>query len=194
MPHTVLFVDDEPHVTAAIRRALRKEPYRVLCVNAPADALDRLRAEPVDVLVSDEQMPGMSGSELLARVRGEHPAVIRMMLTGHATLETVLRAVNDGGIYHIFIKPCNTVELAMTLRHALQRKDLIARSRRLVQVARRQSALVQHLEDTHPGITRVARDDSGAVVIDENDTSPADLIGEINAQIERCEHLMRGQR
>ncbi|MCR4438165.1 MAG: response regulator [bacterium] len=130
MGHRVLFVDDEPHVLAALRRSLRKEPYELLCATSAAEALRLIATVPVDVVVSDEQMPGMSGSELLAEVRRRHPDTVRMMLSGKATLEGAIRAINDGAIYRFFIKPCDEVDLATTIRHALEHKDLVEENRR----------------------------------------------------------------
>jgi len=130
MAHKVLFVDDEPHLLAALRRALHKEPYEIVCVTSPAEALRVLAETAVDVVVSDEQMPGMSGSELLAEVRRRYPDTVRMMLSGKATLEGAIRAINDGEIYRFFVKPCNEIDLATTIRHALEQKDLIEENRR----------------------------------------------------------------
>ncbi len=130
MAHKVLFVDDEPHVLAALRRTLRNEPYQVLCASSAAEALALMAETPVDVVVSDEQMPGMSGSELLAEVRRRYPDTVRMMLSGKATLEGAIRAINDGEIYRFFTKPCNELDLATTIRHALEQKDLVEENRR----------------------------------------------------------------
>lgn len=132
MAHKVLFVDDEPHVLAALRRALRKEPYQVRCASSAAEALALMAQIAVDVVVSDEQMPGMSGSELLAEVRRRYPDTVRMMLSGKATLEGAIRAINDGEIYRFFTKPCNELDLATTIRHALEQKDLVEANRRHV--------------------------------------------------------------
>jgi len=190
MQHTVLFVDDDASITDGVKRTLHREPYRVLTASSPAEALDRLAQEPIDVVVSDEQMPGMLGTEFLAEVRRRHPSVVRMMLTGHASLKAVVRAINEGRIYHIFLKPCNTVELSITIRHALRQKDLLEESRRLVRLVKRQAALVGGVERHHPGITDVRRDAAGAVLIDEPATDARSLSEQIDAQLGRCERLM----
>jgi len=190
MPHVVLFVDDDASITDGVKRTLHREPYRVLAASSPAEALDRLAREPIDIVVSDEQMPGMLGTEFLAEVRRRHPSVVRMMLTGHASLEAVVRAINEGRIYHIFLKPCNPVELSITLRHALRQKALIEESRRLVRLVKRQAALVEGVEPGHSSITDVRRDAAGAVLIDEPATDARSLSEQINAQIGRCEGLI----
>ena len=65
----------------------------------------------------------ISGSDLLAWAVDNYPHVMRIVLTGRATAETAIRAVNDGKVYHFFTKPCDEVELALTIRRALEQKD-----------------------------------------------------------------------
>src|SRR5258706_16292574 len=68
-PYTILLVDDEPHVLAGLRRALRKEPYEILCADSVSHAFVYLRAKAVDLVISDQDMPGMTGTAFLAKVR-----------------------------------------------------------------------------------------------------------------------------
>ena len=176
MPHKVLFVDDEPHVTDSLRRALRKEPYDVLSAHSADEALRVLARESVDVVVSDEKMPGMPGSEFLARVCKLYPETIRIILTGQASIEAAIRAINEGEIYRFLTKPCNEVDLAFTIRQALQLKDLMVISRRLWEKTKRQSSILQELEQEHPGITRVKRDSTGAIIMDDDADNDFDTL------------------
>lgn len=173
MMHTVLLVDDDANLLAGLRRALRREPYRVLTSASPADALDRLAAQPVDVVVCDQNMPGMSGVDLIARLRTSYPSVMRIMLTGAPTLDLAIRAINVGEIFRFLRKPCAHDELTAAIRQAIQQKELEAQSRRLLVNARQQRTLIERLETENPGITHVKRDSGGAVVLD--DESAADL-------------------
>jgi EAL domain-containing protein (putative c-di-GMP-specific phosphodiesterase class I) len=117
----ILFVDDDPRVTDALRRALRKVvPWEIVTVNAPAEALALLAEQPIDVVVSDERMPGMTGSEFLSRVARDHPDVMRIILTGEAQLDAAIRAINEAGIYRFLTKPCHTDEMVATLADALR--------------------------------------------------------------------------
>jgi DNA-binding NtrC family response regulator len=125
----VLFVDDEVTLCHALSRALRKEPYEVLTAQSAAEALTTLRSRRVDVVVSDERMPEVSGSELLSQIRGEFPDVVRLMLTGEASLDAVVGAINDG-LYRFLSKPMGTAELAAHLRQALHMKRLKEQSAR----------------------------------------------------------------
>jgi two-component system probable response regulator PhcQ len=123
MKHTVLLLDDEPHVLHALVRLLRKESYEIVTASSAEEAARILDSRPVDLIVSDEQMPGMSGTEFLAKVADEFPNVVRIILTGHATVPTAIRAINDVKVQHFFTKPCNEVDLALAIRKALQEKD-----------------------------------------------------------------------
>ena len=88
----VLFVDDEPDVTKNLSLLMRKQSFQVRTANSADEALAILAAEPVDVVVSDERMPEMCGSDFLTLVRREHPDVTRIILTGQASVEATVKA------------------------------------------------------------------------------------------------------
>jgi len=166
---TILLVDDEPNVTEALRRALRREPYEILTAISGAAALELLERHAVDVVISDEQMPGMSGSVFLSAVRKQYPHTIRMILSGQASLEAAVRAINEGEVYRFFLKPCNPADLAFTVQQALAHKRLEEQSRRLLRKYQRQAATLARLEHNSPGILHLDTDEQGAVVVDESD-------------------------
>jgi EAL domain-containing protein (putative c-di-GMP-specific phosphodiesterase class I)/CheY-like chemotaxis protein len=116
----VLFVDDEPHVLAGLRRALSDESYRIETATSADEALQKLLRSSFDVVVSDERMPGMPGSELLTLVAREFPTVGRILLTGHGTLESAARAINDGGVVRFLLKPCPAPLLRDAIEAALR--------------------------------------------------------------------------
>ncbi len=116
----VLVVDDEEKILASLKRSLRREGYRLLMAEGPRPALRQLRNEPVDLIVSDHRMPGMSGLELLSHAARLQPKAIRMLITGWA------EAVSDEQIESLAIeaviaKPWEDAELKSTLRKALGR-------------------------------------------------------------------------
>src|SRR5438132_4103196 len=84
---SVLFVDDELSVLRSIRRVLQSAPLEVLVAWGPQEAMETLAARPIDVLVLDVDMPEMTGLELARIARRDHPNTLRMLLTGHATLD-----------------------------------------------------------------------------------------------------------
>ncbi|SMP39544.1 diguanylate cyclase (GGDEF) domain-containing protein [Desulfonatronum zhilinae] len=128
----VLFVDDEVHVLRSLQRALMDEPLTTLTAESGEQALRTLAREHIDVVVSDERMPGMSGSTLLTEVKNRHPEIIRIMLTGHADLEAAMQAINDGRIYRFLLKPVATDELASVIQKALRER---AQSERLLSLS-----------------------------------------------------------
>ena len=169
MSHTVLLVDDDPAVVGGLSRALHNEPYTVLCASSAEDALRTMRVQAIDVVVSDEQMPGMHGTELLAKIKEEFADTVRFMLTGKPSLEVAVRAINEGAVNRFFTKPCNYIELAVAIRDGLRQKDLMTEAMHLLRTVREQSALLRDLEGEMPGITEVKRDAAGVVVVDKED-------------------------
>lgn len=124
MSHTVLFVDDDNSVLHGLARALRHQPFCLFTARSGEEALEVLKSRHVDVVVADEQMPGMSGCDLLAWAAQHFPACVRIVLTGHATAETAIRAINEGVVYRFFTKPCNPVDLAIAIRRALEEAEI----------------------------------------------------------------------
>jgi DNA-binding NtrC family response regulator len=151
--HTILFVDDEPSILSALRRTLRGESWRILTCNDPREALAILGREPVDVLVSDIDMPGMSGVELVTHVRRAHPDVVRILLTGRGSLESALRAINDGEVHRYLTKPWDEGELREVIAQAIQRLHELRRSAHAERATARRARLYAELEREHPGIT-----------------------------------------
>lgn len=123
MPHTVLLIDDDANVVRGLARVLRNQPYQLYTARSGNEAMEILKAWNVDVVVTDEQMPGISGTDLLNWVSQNYSHIKCIVLTGHATAETAIRAINEADVFHFFTKPCNEVELAMTIRKALEEKD-----------------------------------------------------------------------
>jgi len=178
---TILLVDDEPNVTDALKRAFRHEPYDLLTATSAFAAQQILERQHVDVVVSDEQMPGMSGSKFLSSVRKQFPHTIRMILSGQASLEAAVRAINEGEVYRFFLKPCNPTDLIFTIQQALSHKRLEEQSRRLLRKYQQQSALLAKLNHNGSDLLRLDTDEQGAVVLDETDAEVplTDLLAEI---------------
>ncbi|RMF86636.1 MAG: response regulator [Planctomycetota bacterium] len=122
MHGTVLLVDDDPNLLSGLLRTLRHQPYRIFTARSGKEAKEVLMKWPVDVIVADEQMPGMTGSELLAWVADFFPEVTRIVLTGHASVEAAIRAINEGRVWKYFTKPCKDVDLALAIAEALEAK------------------------------------------------------------------------
>ncbi|SMC24257.1 Response regulator receiver domain-containing protein [Desulfacinum hydrothermale DSM 13146] len=172
MTKTVLFVDDEPHFTSAVKRALRREPYKILTANSAMEALRIMSEQTVHVVVSDERMPGMSGAEFLTMVRDLHPDTMRIMLTGYATLEAAIRAINEGEIYRFLTKPCQARDLSQVIRQAMACQEALKQSENRdepQETASDTPLILEQLERHHPGITQLKMDETGAILLDDED-------------------------
>lgn len=179
MKDTILLVDDEANVLSALTRALVDDPFEILTASGGLQALDILESTSVKVIVSDERMVGMQGSELLSEVKHRSPHTVRILLTGHATLEAAMRAVNEGEIYRFFTKPWDDTQLRFALLSAVEKYDLEAENRRLLATVKDQAMEIKVLERRYPGISRVEKDSRGSFVLpDIADDEIAGLIAE----------------
>jgi signal transduction histidine kinase len=128
--HTLLIVDDEPDVLDSLRYLFHRR-YRVHTATGAEAALELLRQEPIQLILSDQRMPGMSGDEFLARAREIAPDAIRMLFTGYADIQAVTNAINRGEIYRYVLKPWDSNDLELMIRQAAEQYDLLADRRRL---------------------------------------------------------------
>ena len=120
MQPTVLFVDDDPNILRGFIRTLRNQPYDVLTARCADDALQILKSGRVDLIVADEFMPGMSGTELVSWIAENLPNVVRIVMTGQPNIPTMMSAVNDGHVFRILTKPCNDLDLVVTIAEGLE--------------------------------------------------------------------------
>jgi CheY-like chemotaxis protein len=126
---TILIVDDDPGVLNALKRTLHQEPYRVLTATDPMEALHLLATQPVRMVISDQRMPEMTGTELLLQVKLLYPEVVRVILTGYTDEEAIMAAINDGQVYKFLFKPWNSDALKLELYHALKYHAALAVNR-----------------------------------------------------------------
>lgn len=179
MKNLIMLVDDEANVLSALSRALLDDPFEILTASSGLQALEIIEGKTVKAIVSDERMVGMQGSELLAEVRRRSPHTARILLTGHATVEAAMRAVNEGEIYRFFTKPWDDTQLRFALRSAVEKYDLEAENRRLLATVKDQAMEIKVLERRYPGISRVQKDSRGMFVLPEiTEDEVAGLIAE----------------
>jgi two-component system probable response regulator PhcQ len=179
MKNTILIVDDEPNVIAALQRTLFDEPYDIRSATSGKEALDILAGCKAKLVISDERMPGMDGAELLSIIKVRHPETVRIMLTGHASLDAAIKAVNSGEVYRFFVKPWNDIELTIAIRSALEKYDLEAENRRLLGMIRSQAVELKVMERRHAGITRLEKDKYGNLLIpDFSEEEKAEILAE----------------
>lgn len=137
---TLLLVDDEENILAALQRVLRREPYAVLTATSGAEGLALLAAHQVDVVISDQRMPGMTGTDLLRRVKEAYPETVRIVLSGYTELKSVTDAINEGAIYKFLTKPWDDDHLRANVTEAFRHKALEDENRRLAAALARSNA------------------------------------------------------
>jgi len=161
----ILMVDDEENILHSLRRLFRKEPYDLLTATNGDEGLKILDEHQVDLIISDLKMPRMTGIEFLKAAKEKNPVPLRIMLTGHADLRSIMAAIEQGEIYRFLLKPWDDEELKMTIRQALDYYNLWKENRALVRTVKKQNQVLQELEKEHPGISQVQRDEDGSVVL-----------------------------
>ncbi|UJW79405.1 response regulator [Hydrogenophaga sp. SL48] len=149
-PRTLLLVDDEAPILSALKRLFRREGYHILTATSGTEALALLAQQAVEVILSDQRMPGMTGIEFLREARRLHPHTVRITLSGYTDLQSIIEAVNEGAVYKFLTKPWDDDLLRNHVAQAFEQSELAAENRRLgeaVQQANRELALAnQRLE------------------------------------------------
>lgn len=133
---TVLIVDDEPRVLDSLEALLAMD-YKVLRAERGEDALRVLAGGDVALIISDQRMPGMNGTELLARAREVAPDTVRILLTAFTDADALMASINAANVYHFLLKPWEPKELVHTVGRGVERHALV----------REREALVRHLAD-----------------------------------------------
>lgn len=143
----ILVVDDDELVLETLR-ILLAERWRVHLAQSAGEARRILDLEEISVLIADQRMPCESGVELMSWCRTEHPDVIRILLTGYTDLDTIIQAINQGGVWHYIEKPWNNAYVLTLVQRAVEyrNKDLLARRRFQGSIR----SLVAALEASHP--------------------------------------------
>src|SRR6185503_2626880 len=118
---TLLLVDDESGIRAALTRMLRGDGYRILTASNGAEGLEVLAVNPVQVIISDQRMPGMSGTEFLNIVKELYPDTVRIILSGYTDIEVVTESVNRGAVFKFLTKPWDDDLLREQVRDAFRR-------------------------------------------------------------------------
>jgi CheY-like chemotaxis protein len=122
---TILCVDDETSILNALNRLLRKEKYNLLFANSGKEGLEILKANQVQMVISDQRMPEMSGTDFLAIVKDTYPDVRRVILTGYSDIDSITESINKGNIYKFFFKPWDDLQLKSEIRQILDQHPLM---------------------------------------------------------------------
>src|SRR5210317_1338217 len=114
----VVFVDDEQRVLNSMRVRFRRE-YDLHLTTLGSEALAMLEEHEIDVIVADQRMPEMQGTEVLSKARDASPRTVRILLTGYADLDAIESSINDAEVFRFLTKPCAPEELRETIQQAI---------------------------------------------------------------------------
>lgn len=144
-PGRVLLIDDEPNVLKALERSLRGGGFDVATAAGGDDALALLNRQPVDAIVCDMCMPGMCGAEVLKRSLKLAPGAVRILLTGHADIDSAIGAINEGEIFRYLTKPWDDSLLLQVLQDGLARKAVEREREALLNLAAQNNEQLRRL-------------------------------------------------
>jgi len=140
--NVLLVVDDEVEILKAIQRQFRRK-YRVLSANNASLALETLAQENVQVIISDQRMPEITGTQLLEKVKNKYPDAVRIILTGYSDIKAVIDSINQGNVYRYLTKPWDTDELEYVVDKAFEQFWLVTNNRQLLQELKETNVLLE---------------------------------------------------
>ncbi len=143
----ILCVDDEAQILSSLKRLLRRAGHTIILANSGVEALEYLKENQVDLVISDMRMPEMDGNEFLSCVAKSWPKTVRILLTGYSDIDSTVGAINNGHIYRYIAKPWDDSDLLMSIQGALDVKHLRDESTRLNELTKSQNAQLVELNN-----------------------------------------------
>lgn len=184
---TVLIVDDEQPVINSLRRVLRKENYQLLSTTDPLEAIEILKKNDIDVLLSDQRMPKMTGVELLVKAREISPDTIRIMLTAYTEWDNAENAINKGEVWRFFTKPWNDDIVRDTIREGVNLSRMKKENKRLLAIIHQQNQMLkersENLEKKVEAQEKVLKDAQASMLRTEKLASLGMIAGGIAHEI-----------
>jgi putative two-component system response regulator len=148
MNRNLLLVDDESNVLSSLKRHLRKEGYTIYSANSAKAGLDLMKDHHVGVVLTDNMMPEMDGVAFLEAVKQQAPDVVRILMTGYASLENAMAAINRSQIFAYLTKPWEPEILKGTIASAFEHYNLTIENRRLQKLTRDQNAQLKLINES----------------------------------------------
>ena len=142
----ILFVDDEPNILNSLKRLFFADnDINVHTALTAREGAQILKSESIDLVVSDERMPKIKGSEFVHFIKRKYPDTLRIILTGFAEMTSIMAAVNKGEVYRYLIKPWNDNELKMTIRKALEHSYILKKNKEMQEMINIRNDELNHL-------------------------------------------------
>lgn len=168
MKDSLLIVDDEKNILDSLSRVLLCEDYEIFTAENALAGLEILEKVNISLVLSDYKMPGMDGISFFNKVKEISPDTMRIMFTGCTDQQVAISAINQGEVYRFITKPIKPQEIKLTIRQSLDYRDLVMKNGVLDTLVKKQGNILNHLEQQHPGITQLKKDDTGAIIISED--------------------------
>ena len=183
----IVCVDDDEGMLSAVGRSLRREPaFEVRTTHSTQQVLEWIEQENVAVLVSDYEMPEMTGAQLAGLAKRVRPETVRILLTGRRTLDTAIDGINQGEIFRFLSKPFEDKQLRQAVLDGVLRHDELVALSGDRQRRERREALRTALEAEYPGISQVDKEGDVLVVTDDPWSAAVALgLPELNASLEK---------
>ncbi len=143
----VLAVDDEKPILNSLRRSLRKEPFKLYTAQSGAEGLELLAAHPIQMVLSDQRMPQMTGTEFLSQVKKLYPDTVRVVLSGYAEAEAIVESINRGEVFRFVGKPWEDDNLKGIIRQGLEHYELVQKNRQLSEQTQHQLVELERLNN-----------------------------------------------
>lgn len=142
--YTILLVDDEEYILRVLQRVLVEEKrFEIITATSGQEALEKIRQHGIDIVISDQRMPGMSGTELLTKIKQIYPDSVRILLSGFTDIDALIGAINEGEVCRFISKPWDNEELKKIIYTTLEQreeigivKEVIAKMRQVINRAR----------------------------------------------------------
>lgn len=155
---SVLFLDDEENILNSIKRMFIDEPYGIVVAQNSKDALEILAKEKIKVVLSDQRMPDISGTQFLHWVKTQYPDVVRIIFTAYADLDVAEQAINVSGVYRFINKPWNPGELKAAVVNAMYHYDLVLENRHLLETLKEKNIELQTINSRLKNLNDVQRE------------------------------------
>ncbi len=152
-PATIIVVEDETGARATLCGILEDAGYKVIGLGKGVDALEEIRRNPIEVIITDIRLPDVDGMEILQLAKEINPDAAVIMMTGYASVETAIDAVNEGA-YAYFVKPVNPDELKTTITNALKQQRLSLENKRLVESLQHSNKLLSEANEELRKVTQ----------------------------------------